>query len=120
MTLWGWAARGQKPEAKSPKTKNKKNRKQDKNYKTMKKLILTTAIVLTMGVGAFAQGLLGRGEDFDDGGRGTRLTTPGVVDTHNYGNDVNGNGETSPLGSGIAVLMGLGAAYVVAKKRKEE
>ena len=88
----------------------------------MKKLILTTAIVLTMGVGAFAQGLLGRGEDFDDpdGGRGTRLTTPGVVDTHDYGNDVNGNGETSPLGSGIAVLMGLGAAYVVAKKRKEE
>lgn len=85
----------------------------------MKKLILTTAIVLTMGVSAFAQGLLGRGEDFDDGGRGTRLTTPGVVDTHNYGNDVNGNGEV-PMGSGIAVLMGLGAAYVVAKKRKEE
>ena len=119
MTLWGWAARGQKPEAKSPKTKNKKNRKQDKNYKTMKKLILTTAIVLTMGVGAFAQGLLGRGEDFDDGGRRTSLTTPGVIDKHDYTNDVDGTGQT-PLGSGIAVLMGLGAAYIVAKKRKEE
>ena len=86
----------------------------------MKKLILTTAIVLTMGVGAFAQGLLGRGEDFSDEPRGgLRGTTPGVIDTHNYEGDVNGDGET-PLGSGIAVLMGLGAAYVVAKKRKEE
>ncbi|MBQ6770383.1 MAG: hypothetical protein IJP44_05325 [Bacteroidales bacterium] len=26
----------------------------------------------------------------------------------------------APMGSGIAVLMGLGVAYVVAKKRKEE
>lgn len=26
----------------------------------------------------------------------------------------------APLGSGIAVLMGLGAAYLVAKKRKED
>ena len=89
----------------------------------MKKLILTTAIVLTMGVGAFAQGLLGRGEDFDEPGGGLRggrnLTTPGVVDTHNYGNDVDSDGEV-PMGSGIAVLMGLGAAYIVAKKRKEE
>ena len=87
----------------------------------MKKLILTTAIVLTMGVGAFAQGLLGRGEDFsDEPSGGLRGTTPSVMDMHDYSGDVNGDGETSPLGSGIAVLMGLGAAYVVAKKRKEE
>ena len=28
--------------------------------------------------------------------------------------------QPAPLGSGIAVLMGLGAAYMVAKKRKED
>ena len=37
-----------------------------------------------------------------------------------------GHGETGnqdadgPLGSGIAVLMGLGAAYALSKKRKDE
>ena len=30
------------------------------------------------------------------------------------------NQEATPLGSGIAVLLGLGAAYAVAKKRKED
>ena len=30
------------------------------------------------------------------------------------------NDETAPLGSGIAVLMGLGAAYLVGKRRKED
>ena len=30
------------------------------------------------------------------------------------------NDETAPLGSGIAVLMGLGAAYFVSKKRRED
>jgi hypothetical protein len=35
----------------------------------------------------------------------------------NHGSDAN---ENTPLGSGIAVLMGHGAAYMVAKKRREE
>ena len=34
-----------------------------------------------------------------------------------HGSDDN---EPAPLGSGIAVLAGLGAAYLVGKKRKEE
>ena len=85
----------------------------------MKKLVLTAAIVLSMGLGAFAQqgdGALLRSNST----RGDRnLTTPSIP--QNFGNpdDVNGNGE-SPLGSGIAVLVGLGAAYMVAKKRKED
>jgi hypothetical protein len=83
----------------------------------MKKLALTIAIVLTMGLGAYAQSLLGKSNAERAGGQD--LTTPMIVDDYNYGNDVNGTGET-PLGSGIAVLVGLGAAYVVAKKRKEE
>ena len=84
----------------------------------MKKLALTIAIVLTMGLGAYAQSLLGKSNAERD--RGVDITTPMIVDDYNYGNDVNGDGEPSPLGSGIAVLVGLGAAYVVAKKRKEE
>jgi LPXTG-motif cell wall-anchored protein len=35
----------------------------------------------------------------------------------NQGSDDN---EPAPLGSGIAVLVGLGAAYLVGKKRREE
>jgi hypothetical protein len=86
----------------------------------MKKLALTIAIVLTMGLGAFAQhSLLGKSNAERTGNRD--LTTPAIMETHNYGNDLNGNGQQpAPLGSGIAVLVGLGAAYVVAKKRKEE
>ena len=84
----------------------------------MKKLALTLAIVLTMGLGASAQSLLGKSSAERD--RNGSLTTPMIVDNHDYTGDVNGDGETTPLGSGIAVLVGLGAAYVVAKKRKEE
>ena len=86
----------------------------------MKKLILTTAIVFTMGLGAFAQhSLLGKSNAERSGSRD--LTTPVIVETHNNGVDVNGSdGQPAPLGSGIAVLVGLGAAYMVAKKRKED
>ena len=34
-----------------------------------------------------------------------------------HGSDDN---EPAPLGSGVAVLLGLGAAYAVAKKRNEK
>ena len=84
----------------------------------MKKLALTIAIVLTMGLGAYAQhSLLGK-SSAERGGEAD-LTTPKLVDTYDYNEDVDGDGKT-PLGSGIAVLVGLGAAYVVAKKRREE
>ena len=36
---------------------------------------------------------------------------------HNLNADQNADG---PIGSGIAVLVGLGAAYLVGKKRREE
>ena len=93
----------------------------------MKKLALTLAIVLTMGLNAFAQydedkfgiqpwfgsSLLGRdGETNTRDGEGIPLILPGQ---HGSGTDYDG-----PVGSGIAVLVGLGAAYLVAKKRKED
>ena len=93
----------------------------------MKKLVFTLAIVLTMGLGAYAQydedkfgiqpwfgtSLLGRDgnsiemRDRDD----TPLLLPGE---HGLDSDYDG-----PLGSGIVVLLGLGGAYLLGKRRKE-
>ena len=84
----------------------------------MKKLALTLAIVLTMGLSAMAQdgGLLNRGVSFDKNERGGMMKGGGV----NFpGHGETGDGD-APLGSGVAVLLGLGAAYMVAKKRKED
>ena len=96
----------------------------------MKKLTLTIAIVLGMTIGAMAQysgGLFQRGfvsdevyygaeSDYYSNLRGGgSLMMPTIPD---HGGD--GNQDGAPLGSGVAVLLGLGAAYAVAKKRREE
>lgn len=87
----------------------------------MKKLIMTIAIVLGLGMSTFAQdisaetyeekGLFGKGGIFSKEGE----EMPMINFDHEETND-----QDAPLGSGIAVLMGLGAAYMVAKKRKED
>ena len=87
----------------------------------MKKLALTIAIVLTMGLSSFAQdgGLLNRGVSFDKEntkGGGLRGGGIGLPGDHGQGGDA----DASPLGSGVAVLLGLGAAYLIGKKRNEE
>ena len=93
----------------------------------MKKTILTIALILGMTMTTFADGgLFNRGNNAkygqnsgfiyfnaNDGLRddpATPLLPP-------HGSDDNAD---APLGSGIALLMGLGAAYMVAKKRREE
>ena len=82
----------------------------------MKKLFLTFAIVLAVGTSAFAQrSLLGKSDRESEEPRG-EVTTPALI---SHGNQTNGDAST-PLGSGVAVLLGLGAAYMVAKKRKED
>ena len=91
----------------------------------MKKLIMTIAIVLSMGAMTFAQdisaetyeerGLFGKGGIFSKLGEDEDPLMIGLPDEH----EMNGNQDT-PLGSGIAVLMGLGAAYLVGKRRKED
>ena len=86
----------------------------------MKKLTLAFAIVLALALGAMAQqggGLFERGAVLEEASddyyyRDGSLILPGL-----HGLDTDQNG---PLGSGIAMLMGLGAAYLVGKKRKEE
>ena len=91
----------------------------------MKKHILTIAIVLGLGMTAFADpyggGLFKRGsvvddEEFYGAGyyRDGGMLTPGLPN-HN----LDGN-QDAPLGSGIVLLTALGGAYLVAKKRKEE
>lgn len=88
----------------------------------MKKLALTIAIVLGLGMATFANP--------DEGGLFQRGTTP--ANESLYGNRElpsltpglpghgSNNNNPAPLGSGIAVLLGLGAAYMVGKKRREE
>lgn len=76
----------------------------------MKKLVLTLAIVLGLGMASYAQGLFGKGSE---GAKdGDELVLPGLP----------GHGETTnqsaPLGSGALMLIGLGAAYAMTKKRK--
>ena len=95
----------------------------------MKKQILTMAIVLGLSMTTFAQGGLfhrGNGGDSErseysftqDGfrsGDGYGYTTP-ALPNHNTG----AQNQPAPVGSGIAVLATLGAAYLIGKKRREE
>ena len=88
----------------------------------MKKLALTIAVVLGLGLTSFANtndgGLFQRGAAEPASGlygdRETGVLTPGMP-IHN----ADGN-QNAPLGSGVAVLLGLGAAYLVGKKGREE
>ena len=85
----------------------------------MKKLVLTIAIVLGLGIGAFAQGgMFGKGETSGSSrDEGTSLIGkgPGMPGGHGSENDEPG----SPLGSGTLLLIGFGAAYAL-KKRQED
>ena len=96
----------------------------------MKKLIITIAIVLGMGLTTFAQdeafgggGLFQRGAIEDNGiglpgfYLGLDFDNPLMPGLPTHGQDSNQN---APLGTGIAILAALGGAYLVAKKRKEE
>ena len=83
----------------------------------MKKLALTFAIVLGMTLGAFAQegGLFGKGATRET--ENTYSTRGGLIDLPDVHGDSNDHG--APLGSGIAVLISLGAAYAMSKKSKK-
>ena len=94
----------------------------------MKKLALTLVIVLALGMSAFADGgLFQRSYNAQTGKSGyvyygtqynlfSRETTPEpLLPIHGLEDD-----QDAPVGSGIVVLMGLGAAYLIGKKRREE
>ena len=86
----------------------------------MKKLALTIAIVLGLSMTTFADGggLFQRGADQNHAtGVYNRELRPMLPD---HGSDQNGDADEAPLGTGIAVLAGLGAAYLIGKRRKED
>lgn len=87
----------------------------------MKKLVLAIAVVLGTTLVANAQGggLFGKGPDresasydvYDEAARGNLIALPS-----NHGSSTD---TDAPLGSGIAVLIGFGAAYAMSKKGKK-
>ena len=82
----------------------------------MKKLVLTIAIVLGMGIAASAQGGL-----FKYGQEPEQTRDGGMM--RGFGPGLPGHGESTdqpaPLGSGALLLIGFGAAYAL-KKRNEK
>lgn len=90
---------------------------------------MTIAIVLGLTVASYAQGgLFRRGADggespdagysLNSGGRAGNGAP--ILPIHEPEGQQPGDQPGAPLGSGIAVLLGLGGAYLVAKKRNEE
>ena len=86
----------------------------------MKKLALTVAIVLGLSMASFAEGggLFGQGQTVEEN------SSPATA-IYNRGNGPvlpghgQGGNQPAPVGSGIAVLIGLGAAYAFSKKRED-
>ena len=93
----------------------------------MKKLIITTAILLGLSLSTFADptgGLFNRGNNMANGGGGNTYFNSGTrdngVDTPALPTHGESGNQDAPLGSGIVLLTALGAAYLVGKRRKEE
>ena len=88
----------------------------------MKKLVLTTAIILGLSMTTFADGggLFQRGANpEEENGMGNRTTT-GQPTLPGHNQSGNQDGDEVPVGTGIAVLAVLGGAYLIGKKRREE
>jgi hypothetical protein len=88
----------------------------------MKKLTLAIAILFGLSIGAMAQnsGLFQRGYVSDEvyyNAGGARDDSPLILPGE-HGSD--SDTPAVPMGSGIAVLIGLGAAYAAAKKRNND
>ena len=84
----------------------------------MKKITMTLVILLSLTMGSFAQngGLFGKGATRDGGNDNTTLSNSPLL-PGSHGDD----GDTgAPLGTGTALLVGLGAAYLVGKKNRKE
>ena len=86
----------------------------------MKKLALTIAIVLGLGMTTFAEnggGLFQRGTAEPSEGTFGDRTSSGIMLPTEHGQT--GNAD-APLGSGVVALLGLGAAYAMAKRNKKD
>ena len=92
----------------------------------MKKLTLTTAIVLGMAMTGFAQSSMFHRENSGSNGNAVYQEsgmfskageTPLMPGLPFHGETTN---QDAPLGGGMALLTALGAAYLVGKKRSKE
>ena len=86
----------------------------------MKKLALTIAIVLGLSMTTFADpngGLFQRGANDEQTSGWRDGASEPMLPNHGLSANQDANG---PIGSGIAVLLALGGAYLVGKRRKEE
>lgn len=79
----------------------------------MKKVVVMLVMVLGLSTVSFGQSLLGKGS-YEEPFRNDRGL---VLPPHGEDGDQDADG---PLGSGIAVLIGLGGAYMLAKKRNNK
>ena len=87
----------------------------------MKKLTLTTAILLGLALTTLADNNQGgghfqRGASAEEMEYANRDAMP-ALPTHGLQNNQD---ATRTIGSGIAVLLGLGGAYLLGKKRRQE
>lgn len=84
----------------------------------MKKVLLTAALVIAMGLGVNAQTQDGFFKDYNGVGNGLRaegdLDMPVVPSQHGLSGDLNG----APVGSGLLVLTVLGGAYAIARRKE--
>ena len=103
------------------KTKNNKLNKKYKTHTTMKKTLLTLAIVLGLSMTTFADGggLFQRGAmPEQEVGIFGKARTAGNTPSLPMHNELGDQDADAPLGTGIAVLAVLGGAYLVGKKRR--
>ena len=83
----------------------------------MKKITMTLVILLGLTMGSFTQngGLFGKGAT-RDGNDNTPLSNSPMLPGSHGGDDDTG----APLGTGTALLLGFGAAYLVSKRNRKE
>lgn len=86
----------------------------------MKKSFLTLALLLGLTAAASAQnrGLFNRGPETGGMEYSTEYRESGLVLPGSHGS--NTDADSVPMGTGTALLLGMGAAYLVSKKRREE
>ena len=96
----------------------------------MKKLVLTAAIILGFVMGSFAQNQQNNGGLFNRGATNNKGTRDGgtfslCLPGHNFTTNWNGGSQGHdddllPLGNGALLLIGFGAAYAMAKRKKKD
>jgi LPXTG-motif cell wall-anchored protein len=87
----------------------------------MKNLFITLALILGLSLVADAQqgGLFGKGPMRESYETQTQSREGGLMLPSSHGETGDQSGD-APLGTGTAIFLGLGAAYLVSKKRREE